>query len=245
MKLEICAINISSAMAAGENGADRIELCDNIVEGGTTPGPAMIKMAASRLTIPVNVMIRPRGGDFIYSDIEFEIMKQDVEYCKSVGVNGIVTGILTREGRVDVERTRLLVKLAEPMEVTFHRAFDLCNEPFEALEDIIDTGAVRLLTSGMEHSAREGRELIKQLVQKSAGRLIIMAGGGINPKNVEKLIDYTGITEVHMSAKDKVFTGTHYSYGKVNLSGGDFARNNYYYSSNPQIIAETAKILKR
>ena len=236
MKLEICAINLESAIAAQEGGADRIELCDNIIEGGTTPSAATIRLAKKLLTIPINVLIRPRGGDFLYSDLEFENMIEDIKFCKESRVNGVVIGILKKDGSVDIERTKLLVKEAWPMEVTFHRAFDVCNDPFQALEDIIECGIERILTSGQEKTAFEGIALIKQLQEKANGRIIIMAGSGINKSNINDIIDKTAVTEIHLSAKAKVPTKMEYKQNKLSMSGGEWANEEFYWASDVEVI---------
>ena len=236
IKLEICAINLESAIAAQKGGADRIELCDNIIEGGTTPSAATIRLARKYLTIPINVLIRPRGGDFLYSDLEFENIIEDIKFCKESRVNGVVIGVLNKDGSVDIERTKLLVKEAWPMEVTFHRAFDICNDPFQALEDIIECGIERILTSGQEKTAFEGIDLIKQLQQKAKGRIIIMAGSGVNKSNIKEIIDKTTVTEIHLSAKAKVPTKMEYKQNKLSMSGGEWANEEYYWASDVEVI---------
>lgn len=199
--LEICCFNFESALNAQLAGADRIELCDNIHEGGTTPSYGLISLLRDKLQIDINVIIRPRGGDFNYSDDEYSVMTEDILKAKGLGVNGIVSGILTKNRKIDIERTIDLVEIADPLPVTFHRAFDMCKDPFVSLEDIIKTGAKRLLTSGMKHTAFEGKELIKQLVQKAGDKIIIMPGSGINPGNIKEIAEMTGSTEFHSSAK--------------------------------------------
>ncbi len=243
MILEICAINLESAIAAEKGGASRIELCDNIIEGGTTPSAATIKLAVEYLSIPVNVLIRPRGGDFIYSDLEFENIIEDIKYCKSVGVSGIVIGILNSDGSIDVKRTKQLVELANPMNVTFHRAFDLCIDVFQSMEDVISTGAIRILTSGQQQSADKGISLLKKLQSKSNNRIIIMPGGGININNVEHIIKTTSVSEIHMSAKTKVPTKMDLHQYNITLSGGDFAKEKHHYSSDYNLVKAIAKTI--
>lgn len=201
IRIEICAANIQSALAAQEGGAHRIELCDNLFEGGTTPSYATIKMAREKLTIDVMVMIRPRGGDFCYSDLEYEIMAHDIEVCRKLGVNGVVFGILLPDGRIDVERTSKLVAAARPLQVTFHRAFDMTPDPVEALEAIIHCGADRLLTAGHQNSVPEGRELIRELMLQANQRIAIMPGSGLNEKNIRDLSVFTGAREFHLTAR--------------------------------------------
>ena len=197
--LEICAASIASCIAAAEGGANRIELCDNLLEGGTTPSYATIALAREK--IDLYPIIRPRGGDFLYSDLEFEVMKKDIELCKQLGCNGVVIGILLPNGRVDQERCRILTQLAWPMGVTFHRAFDMTDNPFEALEDIISIGCERILTSGARNTAVEGAALLKDLLERANDRIAIMAGSGVRATNIAQLIQTTGITEFHTTAK--------------------------------------------
>lgn len=241
-KVEICAINLESAIAAQEGGAHRIELCDNIVEGGTTPSAATIKLAKDYLDIPVNVLIRPRGGDFLYSDLEYQTICEDVRFCKEEGINGVVIGLLKADGSVDTERTKALVDLAKPMEVTFHRAFDVCKDPFKALEDIIACGVDRILTSGLEPSAFEGMPVIDDLVKQSKGRISIMPGCGVNAQNVDEIIEKTAVNEVHLSAKAKVPSKMEYQSTKLSMSGGDYAKEAYYYASE---VSEIKNIVKQ
>jgi copper homeostasis protein len=202
--LEICAGSLTSAIAAQKGGAGRIELCDNLSEGGTTPSPGIIRQAVKLLDIPVFVLVRPRPGDFLYSDEEFEAMKEDVLFCKEQGAAGIVTGILLADGSVDAERTAELAVLARPMQVTFHRAFDMTADPFKAMETIISLGIERILTSGQATNAIEGADLIAELVSLAENRIIIMPGGGIVESNVNKLIQKTGAKEVHASLRSAV-----------------------------------------
>jgi copper homeostasis protein len=221
MKVEVCAGSVQSVIEAERGGASRVELCDNLFEGGTTPSAATIERACNAVHIPVYVMIRPRGGDFLYSDIEFEIMKRDVFLAKQYGASGIVTGLLLPNGAVDERRTGELVVIAGElnMGVTFHRAFDMSADPRKALEAVIQTGCERILTSGGENKAVDGRELIRQLVVASAGRISIMAGSGINPANVKDLVEYTGVGEVHISGKRRIEGGMIYRNPKINMGG--------------------------
>ncbi len=201
IKLEIVCGNVDSIIAAQQGGADRVELCDNLAEGGTTPGYGMIEMARRKLFIALHIMIRPRGGDFLYTHDEFDIMKRDIEVCKKLKADGVVFGLLNDDGSVDKNRTKELVELSKPLSVTFHRAFDMTNEPLEALEEIIECGCHRILTSGVKPSAIEGAETISQLIKQASGRIIIMPGGGIRPENVTALIAKTKATEIHSSAR--------------------------------------------
>jgi copper homeostasis protein len=195
--LEVCVDSVESAMAAQEGGAARVELCDNLLEDGTTPSAGMIEMARQHLRIGLHVMIRPRGGDFCYSDVEFEVMKRDVLIAKRLGADGVVFGLLKSDHTVDLERARYLIQLARPLRVTFHRAFDLVADPLRALEEIINLGIERILTSGRAKTALDGLSLITRLVQAAAGRVIIMPGSGITPQNVRTILAASGAVEIH------------------------------------------------
>jgi len=202
--LEVCANSYESAIAAQNGGAKRVEFCDNLAEGGTTPSYAQIALAKKNLSIEVWPIIRPRGGDFLYSDIEFELMKEDIKICKSLHCEGIVTGILKADGAIDKERCAELIELAKPMAVAFHRAFDMSNDMDQALEDLIALRIKRVLTSGGAPSAISGAEKLAQLVKKANGRITIMPGAGINEHNIKALIDQTGARQFHASAKEFV-----------------------------------------
>jgi copper homeostasis protein len=198
--LEICVDTIDAAIAAEKAGADRIELCANLNEGGTTPSFGYIEFVLNHLTIPVFPIIRPRSGDFLYTDAEFEIMKADVIKCKELGCKGIVLGLLKATGEVDILKTKQLVLSAGSMEVTFHRAFDRTNNSAKALKDVIDTGCKRILTSGLSITAYQGKIIIKQLVTDAKDAIIIMPGSGIRSNNLKKLIETTDAIEYHSSA---------------------------------------------
>jgi copper homeostasis protein len=200
-KLEICVDNAESAIDAQNAGADRIELCDNLMEGGTTPGYGTIVTVRKNLNITLNVIIRPRGGDFLYSVMEYDVMRRDIDICGECGVDGIVLGILNPDGGVDVERTAKLIEMAYPMTVTFHRAFDMCPQPLQGLEDVISSGATRLLTSGQKNKAEEGMELISRLVSQAGDRIIVMPGSGINELNILQIAIVTGAKEFHLTGR--------------------------------------------
>ena len=200
LKLEIIGFNIESCVTAQLYGANRIELCDNPSEGGTTPSAGFIKAAREKLNIELYVMIRPRGGDFNYSADELNIMQQDIITCKESGCDGVVFGILDEDGTVNQTTCAKLVELAYPMGATFHRAFDHAANPFQALEEIIDAGFERILTSGHMPTAMEGRELIGQLVRQAENRIIIMPGAGVRSANIDDLAEQTGAREFHSSA---------------------------------------------
>ena len=202
-RLEICAFNLSSVLIAQRSGADRIELCASPEEGGTTPSAGLIRIARENLKIPLYPIIRPRGGDFLYTDEEFSSMLRDIEYCKQAGCDGVVIGMLLTDGTVDKQRCSRLIEAAYPMGVTFHRAFDWAANPFEALEDIIGLGCERILTSGQRPTATEGASLIDQLVREADDRIIIMPGSGVRASNIVQLAESTGAAEFHTSARLK------------------------------------------
>ena len=199
--LETIAFNIESCKIAQAAGAHRIELCDNPGEGGTTPSYGLLKAARQAVIIDLFPIIRPRGGDFFYSDDEFDIMKTDIKVCKDVGCDGVVFGILNGDATIDTKRCKILVQLAYPMSVTFHRAFDRVINPTQALEDVIECGFERILTSGFYPAAQEGKENLKKLIELAQERIIIMPGSGIRAQNVLEIAQHTGAVEFHTSAR--------------------------------------------
>ena len=201
MEIEICCGSIQSAANAKAGGAVRVELCQGLVEGGTTPSPATIQYAVRELGLKVFVLVRPRGGDFCYNELEVKTMEEDVAFCKEAGVSGIVVGFLHPDGSIDTELTRRFVELSAPLPVTFHRAFDECADPLNALEQIIECGCARILTSGCKPTAIEGAEMLQQLVKQADGRITILAGSGVTPENVVTLREKTGVKEIHGSCK--------------------------------------------
>lgn len=210
LPLEICVFNTATAIAAAAAGADRIELCENYANGGTTPSYGYLKTTREKVSIPIFPMIRPRGGDYFHRPEEIAIIEKDITLCKELGFEGVVFGLLKRDGSIDKENTARLVELAYPLDVTFHRAFDRCNEPLDALEIIIQCGCTRILTSGQHPKAPEGKELIRQLVEQAADRIIIMPGSGINSKNLEEMVAFTGAREFHTSARIMLPSQTEY-----------------------------------
>jgi copper homeostasis protein len=197
--LEVCVDSVCNALTAQLAGAHRIEFCANLPEGGTTPSPAQIEIARKQLHIKMYVIIRPRGGDFLYNDTEFEIMKSDIHFCGKTGCDGVVIGMLHPDGTIDRERNGELMQIARryAMGVTFHRAFDRCVDLFQAMETIIELGCERILTSGGYDTAIEGAETIRMLIEKAGERIVIMPGSGITPENIGKLIQNTGAKELH------------------------------------------------
>jgi len=201
--IEIATSDFLTTRSAVEGGADRIELCANLAEGGTTPSYAHIKKCKETFDIALFPIIRPRGGDFLYTKDEFEIMKNDIKLCKELGCEGIVIGLLNMDGTIDMTRTSELVELAYPLEVTFHRAFDRCKDPFVALEELIEIGCQRILTSGQKPTVSEGIDLIVELNKKADDRIIILPGSGVRKDNIKMLAEKTGCIEFHSSLRGK------------------------------------------
>ncbi|MDR1632129.1 MAG: copper homeostasis protein CutC [Dysgonamonadaceae bacterium] len=216
-KLEVCTDSIENALVAQSAGAQRIEFCVSLPEGGTTPSYAQIKIARMHLNIELYPLIRPRGGDFLYTDLEFEIMKSDIRFCGETGCDGVVIGMLNSDGTIDRERNRQLVEIAHRygMGVTFHRAFDRSNDLFLAMENIIKLGCERILTSGGYNTAIEGAEVIRRLVESAAGRIIIMPGSGVTPENAGELIRLTGLKELHGTFRSRKISGMQYRNTKL------------------------------
>lgn len=210
MILEIVTYNIDSALKAQEGGADRIELCDNPGEGGTTPSFGVIEAVRQNVNLDVFVMIRPRGGDFYYSNYEFHCMKRDIDQCQKLSADGVVFGILNADGTIDKKRCKELIDRARPMKVTCHRAFDMTQDPIQALEDCIEVGFDRILTSGHQTTAIKGIIEITELMKRAEGRIAIMPGSGVNEETVEPIVTVTGATEIHFSALGSRDSGMQY-----------------------------------
>ncbi|MGH0053679.1 MAG: copper homeostasis protein CutC [Sphaerochaetaceae bacterium] len=199
MKIEICLESIESVLAAQAGGADRVEFCADLFEGGTTPSLGAFKAARAHSSITMNVMVRPRGGDFCYSNLEFEAMKEDVRLFREAGANGIVFGILTPDGEIDMDRSRQLIELARPCSVTFHRAFDMSRDASRSLENLIKLGIDRVLTSGLEETVTEGLENLKNLIAQARERIIVMPGCGITERNFTRIQETLGAKEYHVA----------------------------------------------
>lgn len=218
--IEVCVESVASAMAAERGGAQRVELCSDLLEGGVTPSLGLIHAVRSSLSIGLHPIIRPRPGDFCYSDEEYDVMCRDIEIAKASGADGVVLGILDPAGKVDLQRTRQLVELARPLPVTFHRAFDLSADLLQSLEDVCAAGAHRLLTSGGEQTCLQGVETIAQLVKLARNRITIMAGGGIGLDNAAHIVERTAVTEIHVGLSSPapspmVFRNPRVSLGKA------------------------------
>jgi copper homeostasis protein len=219
MLYEICVDSVAGVRAAKDAGAHRVELCADLLEGGITPSLGMIRQARKVTDIGLNVMIRPRGGDFLFNDDEFASMGADVETAKAERADGVVIGLLTAAGEIDAARTRELVALARPLSVTFHRAFDVAAEPFRALETLIELGVDRVLTSGQEATVLEGLPLIVELTKRAGDRIVIMPGGGITARNVERIVAAAKPREMHFAALDSVESGMRFRRPHVFMGG--------------------------
>ena len=218
IKLEIAVFSVEAALAAIKAGADRIEFCENPQEGGTTPSFGSLSALISLTSKPVFPIIRPRGGDFLYTENEFNAMRSDILMVRKLDYPGIVLGLLKADGSIDTVRTKRLVDLASPMEVSFHRAFDRCNDPFKALEDIIAIGCKRILTSGQVPNAADATPLLKKLVEQAGDRIIIMPGSGVRSNNIKEIMQATGAKEIHSSARKMLPTQMLYAKDSMNES---------------------------
>jgi len=216
---EVCVDSVAGVRAASEAGADRVELCGDLLEGGTTPSRGMIRRARTIAGIALNVMIRPRGGDFLFADDEFAIMETDVDTARAEGADGVVIGLLNADGRIDAGRTGELIARARPLSVTFHRAFDMTPDAFEALETLVKLGVDRVLTSGQEASVLEGLPLIAELIRRADGRIIVMPGGGITARNVARIVAGAKPREIHFAALEPSGGGMRFRRHHVFMGG--------------------------
>jgi copper homeostasis protein len=217
--LEVCCGSLASAIAAQEGGAHRVELCANLYEGGTTPSHGTLELAREKLSIEINVLVRPRGSDFVYDENEMEIIRRDVVRCKELGIDGVVIGFLTPSGEIDTAKTKEIVELARPMSVTFHRAFDMCKDPYVALDELIEIGVDRILTSGQVNMAPDGIDLIAELVRKAGDRVIIMPGAGLEVENIAEFHAKVGAKEYHSTLWDKVESVMEFRRSEVFMGG--------------------------
>lgn len=223
--IEIATSDFETTKSAVAGGADRIELCANLAEGGVTPSYGILKQCREKFSLPIYPMIRPRGGEFLYSDDEFTLMLHDVKVCKNLGYDGVVIGMLNRDGSIDISRCKKLVEAAYPLGVTFHRAFDRCSEPLEALEQLIEMGCERILTSGQQPAAPEGVKLIAQLNTSADNRIIIMPGSGINAANIKMMAERTGCMEFHSSLRGKQPSGMEFIHPAFKDSAESYMNN--------------------
>jgi copper homeostasis protein len=225
MNLEVCIDSVESAIAAERGGANRVELCADLLEGGVTPGAGLIASVRRHIAIDLFVMIRSRAGDFCYTDFEFEVMREEILSARRLGADGVVLGLLDEDGHVDLHRTRELVELAAPMPVTFHRAIDMTPDPVAALEDVVSTGATRILTSGGAPSVPLGLVTIARMVDAARGRVSIMPGGGIRPHNIVAIAQATGALEFHASARTEFPSPVRFR--KPGMTMGDLSDREY------------------
>jgi copper homeostasis protein len=216
---EICVDSVAGVRTAREAGADRVELCANLLEGGTTPSRGAIRQARTVAGIGLNVIVRPRGGDFLFDDDEFAIMETDIETAKAEGADGVVIGLLAADGTIDARRTGKLIARARPLSVTFHRAFDMTPDPFQALETLVGLGVERVLTSGQEATVLEGLPLIVELIRRAGKRIVIMPGGGITARNVDRIVAAAGPREIHFAALELAAGGMQFRRQHVFMGG--------------------------
>ncbi|MGL4737445.1 MAG: copper homeostasis protein CutC [Cellulosilyticaceae bacterium] len=241
--LEICVDSVASAIMAANNGATRLELCSNLVIGGTTPTSSLLELVRDAVDLPIHVLIRPRFGDFLYSHWEFEQIKRDILMAKKHLADGVVIGMCDSLGRLDKDRLTELVTLARPMHVTLHRVFDVCTDPFEALEDAIAVGCDTILTSGQCGDAVSGMSLLRELREKSAGRITIMPGAGVKPSNLETLAKGTGATAFHMSAKRELDSAMVFRNDRVYMGLPGISEFTIFETDGEQ-VAEGVRILQ-
>lgn len=244
MDLEVCVDSVESAIAAERGGAQRVELCSDLLEGGITPGAGLIALVRRHIAVGLFVMIRPRGGDFCYTDLEFEVMREEIAHARNLGADGVVLGMLDQDGRVDVARTRQLVELARPLPVTFHRAIDMTPDLPAALEDVVATGARRILTSGGAASVARGIAEITNMVQAARGRIAIMPGGGITPATIGKIAQATGATEFHASAR--ISFASPVRFRKPGMAMGDLRNREYRrFTVREKSVRDLVRALER
>lgn len=241
--IEVCVDSVQSAIRAYEGGADRLEVCSNLVIGGTTPPIALIRGIKKHVNLPLNILVRPRHGDFYYSDYEHEDMKEYIRMLRDEHVHGVVIGLLKTDGTIDIERMQVLTALAKPMYMTFHRAFDMLQDPMAAMEDVIQLEMDCILTSGQKSTAYEGRELIKALVKKSKGRIDIMPGGGVTPENFIQIKAICQVNYIHLSAKKEIRSKMRYRNDMVNM--GQTCVDEFSYFETNQALVRMVKNLDR
>jgi copper homeostasis protein len=239
MLFEICVDGIDGAVAAQEGGGDRVELCASLLEGGITPSFGTIRAALKLCYLPVHVILRPRGGDFLYSDAEFATMLDDARQVAKLNAAGIVIGCLAPDGRIDEERMTALIEAAQPLSVTCHRAFDMTRDPFEALEALVRCGVGRVLTSGQRDTAVEGANLLAALVEKAAGRIIILGCGALAPDTIGTVRRKTGLTEMHFASLKDVPSAMRYRNPKVGMGGSDLDREYRNTVTDGDLVAAT------
>lgn len=241
--LECCVDSVESAINAQSGGASRIELCSNLIIGGTTPDLALVREIRRHTDIRIHALIRPRFGDFCYSKYEMEIMKSQIRALKEAGVEGVVIGVLDEEGNLNKDAMKELIEVADGLSITLHRAFDMCRDPYEALVQAIELGIDTILTSGQKQSAWEGRELLAELIEKANGRIDIMAGAGVGAAVIEKLIPVTKGTSYHMSGK--ITLDSPMKYRKEDVSMGLPSLSEYeIWQTSESAVKEAVEVLK-
>lgn len=245
MILEACVDSVESALAAQAGGAHRVELCEDLLEGGTTPSAGMIEVCRERLQIPVHVLIRPRGGDFVYSDVELEVMQRDIALVRRLGAQGVVIGALRPDGTVDVERTRAMLGVARPLSVTFHRAFDFTPDADAALDTLIALGVDRVLTSGQAPSARKGTRVLARLVARAGGRIGILAGGSVSEEDIAEIAQRSGVREVHVRATALLESPTSYRPQHLSLQKQPLPNEFDRAVTDPERIRRISDLLRK
>ena len=243
--VEVCVEGVDGLLAAQAAGADRVELCASLVEGGITPSFGTVRTALALATIPFHVIVRPRGGDFLYSEVEYRSMLADVEALRELGVAGVVVGCLTADGTIDEERMTALVHAAGPLNVTCHRAFDMTRDPFEALEALVRCGVGRVLTSGQRDTALEGADLLAELVGKADGRIVILGCGALDPAGIGTVRRRTGLSEMHFASLKDVPSAMRYRNPKVGMGGTDLDREYRNTVTDAALVAETIAAARR
>jgi copper homeostasis protein len=239
MLFEICVEGVDGAVAAQRGGADRIELCASLVEGGITPSLGTVRATLGAVSVPVHVMVRPRGGDFLYSELEFASMLDDVAVLRDVGVAGVVFGCLTEAGGVDEDRTRAFSLHARPLSVTFHRAFDMTDDPASALESLVRCGVDRVLTSGQAPTALAGLATLRRLAAQAAGRIVVMGCGALRPDSIGVVCREAGLTELHFSAQIAVPSMMQFRNASLALGGAPTEREYHYIGTDPDLVRAT------
>lgn len=241
--LEVCVDNVQSAIKAQEGGATRLELCSNLIIGGTTPSKALFQQVRENTDLEIRVLLRPRFGDFCYDEYEFASMLEEAIMYHELGADAIVTGILKQDGSLNIEQMQKIIKAANETVVTLHRAYDVCKDPFKTMEQAIQLGLKTILTSGQKNSAWEGRELLLELYKRSNGRIEILAGSGISPEIIDKMIPFTGIQSYHMSGK--IVTDSKMQFRRSDVSMGLPGFDEYkIWQTDAQIIHHAAQLLK-
>ncbi len=240
--LEICVDSIASALHAQTGGADRIELCENLAQGGVTPSAGKIAQSKRLLSIPVMVLIRPRKGDFLYTDLEFELMLDDIRRAKDLGADGIVSGALLPDGKIDLPRTAKLVEMVHPLPFTFHRAFDMCREPEQAIEQLAQLGVARILTSGLQPTALQGIHHLRSFAEIAAGRLSIMACSEVTPATIDPLLEIEGLREFHAALRRAVYSQMQYR-GAVTMGDENLDEEFTWHEADSELIRGLRKKL--